>query len=229
MKQNSPFKYKLVIFDFDGTLCATHDAIVYCIRKTFAHLRGEGPEEKQITDTVSAGIGLEETFRTLGLKENEEIELWVSTYRKFYANHGLEKMHLFNGVKKLFSLLVQSKISIAVVSNKGIAAVETALKHFGLVDYVSLTVGDTEGFEKKPSPLVFTKFIQPKFSFFSLQSILIVGDTHADIMFAKNIGIDSCWASYGYGNREKCLALKPTLTISTLIDGEHKIPGGRTS
>jgi phosphoglycolate phosphatase len=45
---------------------------------------------------------------------------------------------------------------------------------------------------------------------------LIVGDTETDILFAKAAGIASCWASYGYGEPERCRNLRPDHVITTI-------------
>ena len=34
----------------------------------------------------------------------------------------------------------------------------------------------------------------------------MVGDTAADIAFAKAVGIAGCWVSYGYGDADRCLS-----------------------
>jgi phosphoglycolate phosphatase-like HAD superfamily hydrolase len=41
----------------------------------------------------------------------------------------------------------------------------------------------------------------------------MVGDTMADIQFAKTIGVRSCWASYGYGDLLACRQLAPGYEI----------------
>jgi len=43
----------------------------------------------------------------------------------------------------------------------------------------------------------------------------MVGDTEADLHFARDVGIRSCWASYGYGDHDGCRALAPDYEIAT--------------
>ena len=66
--------------------------------------------------------------------------------------------------------------------------------------------------------MAYTDFIQPKFKEIDPKQILMVGDTPADLLFAQNIGADSCWAEYGYGDAKTCRALNPTYTIKHLTD-----------
>jgi len=44
----------------------------------------------------------------------------------------------------------------------------------------------------------------------------VVGDTEIDILLARRTGIPCCWASYGYGETERCRALKPEYEISSI-------------
>ena len=45
----------------------------------------------------------------------------------------------------------------------------------------------------------------------------MVGDTEADLLFAKQCGFQSIWARYGYGHLERCQQLKPTHTLDEAI------------
>lgn len=64
-------------------------------------------------------------------------------------------------------------------------------------------------------PAVFHAVILPRYPEVNRERVLVVGDTDADIRFARNIEAASCWASYGYGRREVCSALKPDYTIES--------------
>ena len=107
---------------------------------------------------------------------------------------------------------------IAIVSNKGVAAVKTALQRNGLGGYVpeELIIGDkTPGAQRKPDPASFVDVLVPileatfGISVMPGEGVLVIGDTVADIQFARNIGGRSCWCRYGYGDRGACEGLGP--------------------
>jgi phosphoglycolate phosphatase len=43
--------------------------------------------------------------------------------------------------------------------------------------------------------------------------MLMIGDTEADIKFAHASEIACCWAAYGFGDRQHCMALSPEYII----------------
>ncbi len=106
---------------------------------------------------------------------------------------------------------------LTIVSNKAVAAIHAALKHFRLSTFVSIVVGDIPTLRKKPDPMAYNEFIQPQFPLIPPQEILMVGDTPADLGFAHAIGADSCWVQYGYGDPVRCRALHPRINRFTAI------------
>jgi phosphoglycolate phosphatase len=72
----------------------------------------------------------------------------------------------------------------------------------------------------------FHEIVAPKFSSVSglengagklnPQDVLVVGDTEADLQYAKNIGAVACWARFGYGEKEECENLGPDLVVDSL-------------
>jgi phosphoglycolate phosphatase len=61
-----------------------------------------------------------------------------------------------------------------------------------------------------------TDHIAPKFSHIAKTRTLMIGDTEVDIRFAQASGIACCWAAYGFGNRQRCMALSPRYRIDNI-------------
>jgi len=220
---------ELVIFDFDGTLFDTHASIERTIKLTFdALLPAQVPPQSDVHRLISSGAGLSDTFRALHptpevftTTENE----WITTYRDLYDIHGQALIQAFPGAKTLLEELKSHNIPIAIVSNKGITAVKTALERNGLDGCVpdELIVGDkTRGARRKPDPSSFVDVLVPTLKVrlgggeLQASRVLVVGDTVADIQFARNIGGRVCWCRYGYGDREVCETLKPDFEVDSL-------------
>ena len=219
----------LAIFDFDGTLFDTHDSISQTIKLTFdALLPTHTPPQSEIHRLIASGAGLTETFTTLHPSpaeftpavENE----WIEKYRALYATHGQLLIKAFPGAKDLLTELNALNIPIAIVSNKGVAAVKTALERNGLGGYVpeDLIVGDkTPGAKRKPDPSSFADVLVPtlreKYGVeVEAGKMLVVGDTVADLQFARNIKSRICWCRYGYGDRKACEGLGADFVVDSL-------------
>lgn len=211
--------YKLLILDFDGTLCATHDAILFCIKRTYQTLHMTVPNHDFIDETIRAGLGMEKTLEVLSPDlTQQQIHHLLSTYETIYLTEGEDKSSPFPKAAETLAKLYAASLTLVVVSNKAVAAVDTALERFQLKQYISMVIGDTKTLRKKPDPMAYTDFIKPKFNNINPKQILMLGDTPADLLFAQNIGADSCWAEYGYGDEKACLAIHPTYTIKQLSD-----------
>jgi phosphoglycolate phosphatase len=220
----------LAIFDFDGTLFDTEDSISKTIKLTFdALLPNHAPPQSEIDRMIASGAGLTETFATL--HPSQEFtptveEEWIGQYRALYAVHGQALIKAFPGAKELLTELTALKIPIAIVSNKGVAAVKTALERNGLEGYVpdDLIIGDkTPGAKRKPDPSSFTEVLVPILrERYGVQveakNVLVIGDTMADIQFARRIESRVCWCRYGYGDREACQAEGADFVVDSLRD-----------
>ncbi len=126
---------------------------------------------------------------------------------------------------------------MVILSNKGIAAVDAVLAQAGMTAVVDLVLGDMPGVRKKPDPMAFVEIIAPWYAQSTArdgegpvvdsveqlkpEEVLVVGDTVADIMFAKNVGAVACWARYGYGNVDECEKLRPDV----VVDGLEEVSG----
>ncbi|GAB2550494.1 HAD family hydrolase [Rufibacter soli] len=214
--------FQIVLFDFDGTLCATENAILHTFQATFAQRGLTPPSEADLKAALGTGAHLPELLLLLHPPLQQQgpsmLEEWVLHYRHLYETEGASLTTLFEGTEEVLALLRQKEITCAVLSNKGQRAIELALEGFGLLHYFDLIIGDNPKLPllKKPNPMAYLQVIQPKYPQVPPAQILMVGDTHADLEFANNAGLVSCWAAYGYGAKEACLAANPTYTIHSL-------------
>jgi phosphoglycolate phosphatase len=209
-----------LIFDFDGTLFDTRHAIVATLERTF-HVFGKTvPNEAMIWATIRLGITLENTFQILmDQPTKDQVDKMVVRYREIYnGGLGIEKSSPFPGVTSLLRDLREAGNTIVLCSNKGQAAVDSILAHYGIGSVVSLIVAADGAQPTKPNPASFDNRIKPQIGAAASARPLIIGDTGADIRYARAIGAKVCWAAYGYGDPEVCLPLKPDYCINDSLD-----------
>ncbi|BDC45925.1 HAD family hydrolase [Paraburkholderia terrae] len=211
---------RLFIFDFDGTLADTHEAIVTCVEATFDAFRHARPSRATITEAIGAGLSMPEVMRHLHgpTLDIDSAECWTARYRSLYDTTGLRQAKLFPGVIAILKRLREKGAHTAVVSNKGLKAVERALSHYGIRNDIDLVVGDHPGMPRKPDPAPYLRFVMPRFPGITAAQTIVVGDTQADIGFARAIGAQACWARYGYGDTRRCEQLTPEQIIDKFED-----------
>ena len=209
--------FKVVVFDYDGTLFDTRPAIVHCIQRAFAACGRPIPTLEAIAGTVRTGLPLQETFFILDKNlstERAALNEIVGTYRKIYLDEGAPLAKPFVGVRDALQDIHAHGIKCVVVSNKGIAAIRQSLDQSQLSSFADFVFGDEPGLPKKPDPAILLDHILPRYAQLQRGEMLMVGDTEIDIILAKRAGIACCWASYGYGETERCRTLKPEHEIS---------------
>ncbi|WP_229517989.1 HAD family hydrolase [Paraburkholderia terrae] len=211
---------RLFIFDFDGTLADTHEAIVTCVEATFDAFGHARPPRVAVIEAIGAGLSMPDVMRhlhgpTLGI---DSAERWTARYRSLYDTTGLRQTQLFPGVSAMLKRLREKGAHTAVVSNKGLKAVERALSHYGIRDDIDFVAGDHPGMPRKPDPAPYLRFVMPHFPGIAAAQTIVVGDTHTDIGFARAIGARACWARYGYGDPRRCEQLTPEHIIDKFED-----------
>jgi phosphoglycolate phosphatase len=209
--------FKVVVFDYDGTLFDTRPAIVHCIQRAFAACSRPIPELDAVAGTVRTGLPLQETFFVLDKNlraERAALNEIVRTYRKIYLDEGAPLTKPFVGAGDALQDIHARGTKCVIISNKGIVAIRQSLDQSQLSSFVDLVFGDEPGLPKKPDPAILVDHILPRYAPLQRQQILVVGDTEIDILLAKRTGSPCCWASYGYGETERCRQLEPEHEIS---------------
>jgi len=215
--------YALLLFDYDGTLCNSEAAILFSLRRVFAHYRMPVPSEAELARVVGLGLPSPDSLQALHpALAGDELAEWLLTYRGIYSNEGEALVQPFDGARDVLAAAQAQGVAVAVVSNKGAATLEESLSRLGLRAYVQLLVGDgsypDQQLPLKPSPVLYEQVIRPHFAPILPAATLMLGDTTTDLLFARNCGLDACWARYGFGDADGCRALQPKYQIGSLRD-----------
>ena len=218
--------FNYYLFDYDGTICNTFPTIHFAMSRTFDKSGLPAPDESTMLGIVSKGGGLHDTIRHLHPDASrlsfDDVEVIAAIYRQEYPACETRLTVLFEGAAEVLKQLKQVGKTVIVLSNKGIGAVERSLKALNLSELTDLVIADGAfpdlALRAKPDPMIYKEFLSQQYNIKNKQEVLMTGDTHADILFANNAGIPSCWAAYGYGVKETCEALKPTYTIQEISE-----------
>jgi phosphoglycolate phosphatase len=186
--------YRLIIFDFDGTLAATEPSIQFCMKTAFLEYGLTPPSENTVRSAI--GIPLTEMIHSFnGVKTLKQAEVITEIYRKYYRKEGQEMTVLFDGALGVVERLYKRGYGVAE------EVVRKSVELKGLAPFCSFVIGEREDIMQKPHPQAFTDLLAPHFGV-EPHECLMVGDALPDMEFAANSGMDACWASYGFGSKE---------------------------
>jgi phosphoglycolate phosphatase len=195
-------KYRLVIFDLDGTILDTLEDLYDSLNVA---LRENGFPERSIQEVRSfVGNGIYRLVQ-LGLPEGhteEELNRTLAFFRSYYGEHCLDKTKPYPGISELFERLHREGRLIAVVSNKADSAVQALIARFfpGQIDYV---LGERDGIRRKPAPDTVLEAMRRMGV--SAGETVYAGDSEVDIQTAANAGVDAVIVSWGFRDRQELL------------------------
>ncbi|MFS9181344.1 HAD-IA family hydrolase [Streptococcus timonensis] len=173
------------IWDLDGTLLDSYEAILSGIEETYAQFSIPFDKEK-----VRAFI-LKYSVQDLLVQVAEERGLDVDKLNQVRAHSLAEKnaqVILMPGALEVLSWAKQQGIQQFVYTHKGDNTL-TILKDLGLIHYFTEILTSQSGFARKPSPEA-AIYLLDKY-YLDIDQTYYIGDRLLDIEFAQNSGIKS--------------------------------------
>lgn len=194
-------KHKLVIFDFDGTLCDTRSNIIVAFRATMERLGLEMRDEATCGATI--GLTLRDGFKSMyPTLDDVSIDNCVDTYRAIFAERREELMpELFPGVKDSLKELHKRGCRLTIASSRLTDSLILFMRHHGIDNLFEYIVGadSVEHHKPHPEPVLKTLAaldIKP-------YEAIVVGDMPVDIAMAHNANVEAIGVSYGNATREE--------------------------
>lgn len=209
------------LFDFDGTLASSLEGICLCYQEALVRHGYSEPSLEDVRQTV--GLTLEKSVRMLtdGQCQGKQMEEVLNSYRALYTEKGRAMAALFPGAMEALSSVKGMGLRIALVSNKSDKGLRRLTAQLNIEPFVDLLQGDDHESFRKPDARLYTDNLAPRLPGVRAGQVLMVGDTDTDLLFARNAGLRSCWAAYGYGDAAACRALAPEF----ILDDIAQLPG----
>ena len=173
------------IWDLDGTLLDSYEAILSGIEETFAQFAI--PYDKgKVREFI-----LKYSVQDLLVQVAEERKLDVEVLNQVRAQSLAEKnaqVVLMPGAREMLAWADQAGIQQFVYTHKGDNAL-TILRDLGLESYFTEILTSQSGFARKPSPEAAT-YLLDKYQL-NPENTYYIGDRTLDVEFAQNSGIQS--------------------------------------
>lgn len=206
--------FKLIVFDWDGTLYDSEKSIVACLQQAAKEMQVEIPSSASICSAV--GLSFEELVkRILPQVVPDKVALLRKTFNELLDKDHVHKPVLFNGAKDTLQWLRNEGYWLAVATGKGRSCFEKNATSLQVRDFFTTTRCGDEAFSK-PHPQMLLEIIDE--IGVSKQHVLMIGDTEYDLQLAANAGVDALAVDYGMHDRQQLLKHEILDCISDIRD-----------
>lgn len=213
---------KIILFDLDGTLIDSTDAIVSTFRFAFKEQGFDFREsDKNIKDLI--GYPLDIMFERLGVSK-QKVWDYVDSYKNRYRVISVEQTTLLENAFEAVQLA--SKIArVSVVTTKTRMYTIPILDNFNITQYFEIITGRENVENPKPHPEPILKTLAQMNYDKNKDEGYMIGDTKLDLICANEAKVNAIGVLCGYSDEEELLkytnivkkdALEAIKYISTL-------------
>ncbi|MEA3512976.1 MAG: HAD family hydrolase [Campylobacterota bacterium] len=187
-------KKKLIIFDMDGTLIDSGDAIY----NTINHVRnniGLDSMSKDIllTNMNNPDINSSEFFYGTKTFTEEQTILFTN----YYNENCLNEIVLYDGIKDMLNSL-EKHFKLSVATNASYEFATKMIKHLNIEKHFDMIIGANNVKKPKPDPQMIYDTLE-KLKIKNNEAILI-GDSHKDLRASNQAKIDCLLVNWGFTN-----------------------------
>lgn len=207
-------RYRLLVFDWDGTLIDSIGSIVRCTQATLAELDLPRADEASLRRAI--GLGIEEMVESFcpgcGTETLHDI---VRVYRKLWFGGFAAEPVLFEGVVETLSELSSEGRWLAIATAKSRRGLSADLERTGLKEYF-LASRTADEAASKPSPQMLDELLEELGA--RRDQALMIGDAVHDLQMANNAGVASIGVSSGTSAPVALLEQQPLACLGTVAE-----------
>lgn len=191
---------KTILFDLDGTLADSGDGIINCATLALEYFGLPVPDRKTMRTFV--GPPLFKTFVKFGVPA-DQTDKAIEIYRSRYTTIGLFESAPYPGIAELLQTLKSHGHTLLVATSKPEAMSVQILEKFSLAQYFDRICGASLDRSRicKEDVIAYLLEHNPH-----SENMVMVGDTHYDVIGAAAHGIPTIGVSWGYGKVEDMIA-----------------------
>jgi len=190
-------KKPIILFDLDGTLIDSTEAIVSSFYDTFDDFDISKPKREDILRYI--GHTLEDMFKSLGVP-TEHIDKCVTRYKEHYRQRSLSMTDLLPDAKEAVEI-AYSFARLGIVTTKTGRYSKEILEHLGIMRYFEVLIGREDVFHPKPHKEPIEKALH--YMNTSTLDVWMIGDTKLDLLCAESADVNSIGVLSGYGEYEE--------------------------
>jgi phosphoglycolate phosphatase len=187
----------IILFDLDGTLIDSTEAILESFHNAFDFYNYPHPSDTEIKALI--GHPLDIMFAELGVEEDRVWD-FVETYKEHYREISTEKTVLLPRAKEAVEI-ASSFAKLGIVTTKTGRYSQILMEHFGLMDKFEVLIGREHVENPKPhaEPILKALEVFDK----NDKDVWMIGDTEMDLVSASAAGVKSIAVLSGYDTKER--------------------------
>jgi phosphoglycolate phosphatase len=207
--------FRLLVFDWDGTLMDSIGTIVDCTLAAFEGIEAvERPAPEEIRECI--GLGLVETMQRHFPDWDEALSSrLVDNYRRLWRSDYKDRVALFPGSFEIVAELHAAGYLLGVATAKGRAGLERELDATGLRPYFHATRTVDEA-PSKPAPGMLLGLFDELGV--AAAEALMIGDTSFDLEMAGNAGCPGIGVLSGGQRLEHLAPHRPLAVLGSVRD-----------
>lgn len=190
-------KYKLVLFDLDGTLLDTLDDLTAAVNHVMARERHPLHDRDACRRMIGHGVrNLVMQALPEGLRGEAYVDACLAEFKSYYSLHIHDFTKPYPGIPELLGKLKRAGVRMAVVSNKFQSGTDRLISRFFPDIPFACVLGNREGFPLKPDPAVVVEVL--RIAGAGREDAVMVGDSLTDMRTAAAGGIRGLAVTWGY-------------------------------
>ncbi|MDX9741602.1 MAG: HAD-IA family hydrolase [Gammaproteobacteria bacterium] len=194
--------YKLLVFDWDGTLMDSEARIVSCLAMSLQDMGRPVPPRQALLNVI--GLGLPEVAHALlPHGDVDGVRQFVDRYRYHFLSDHYEPANLFPGALDTLRQLDGQGFLLGVATGKGRRGLDEILERAECQGIFAVTRCADET-ASKPNPRMLMEVMDV--AGVGPADTLMIGDTVFDMQLARNAGTRALGVSYGVQPAERLLA-----------------------
>jgi phosphoglycolate phosphatase len=194
--------YRLLVFDWDGTLMDSQARIVACFQAAADDVGVAIPDSDRARDVI--GLGLQEaTERLFPDLDEGRVARVIDRYRYHFLGDHPTPLELFPGVVATLEGLAEEGYLLGIATGKSRRGLDKVLRETGLWGLFHASRCADEAFSK-PHPQMLEEVMAMLGA--GTRDTLMIGDTEYDMQMARNAGVPGLAVSYGVHSPRRLLA-----------------------
>lgn len=207
-------RFKLLVFDWDGTLIDSIERIVASLQYASRAVCGIDLDETRARSVI--GLGLHEALERLHPElDTEDIASVANAYRQNFLYDSQVPERLFSGVEDMLQQLSAENYTLAIATGKSRPGLDRAMQQHGLGRYFATTRCAGE-YRSKPDPEMLNSILHELGT--TAYDTVMIGDSEHDMLMAGNAGVDAIGVSQGVQDAQSLLSHRPLTCLDDITD-----------